>query len=424
MMNSQKERMIDTWGIRAQLYYFFNGIKRIAKDRKLLSVSAIYLIACLIIRHILNINPSPISFGRMWLFTLVTFGVLAGFVLYKGKPTEAGKMMRSFIRIGFISHVCETPLLMDKYIENGIIHLTFRNCSSIPLSKWLDCKENLESALNLNITDISEQGKRYILVTAVSGDIVLPDYIRWDDSFLPQQNFVLALGESYVGQVTVNLAVTPHLLIGGSTGSGKTILLKNLMFQCMKKGSSIYIADFKGGVDFPKVWHNKCTFITEIGDLISILNEIVTELHRRKELLAEHDCANIDEYNKKYHQHLQRIIFACDEVAEMLDKTGLIKEQKQKVAEIEAYISTIARLGRAFGIHLFLATQRPDANVISGQIKNNIDCRICGRADGVLSQIILDKTDANDIIPKTSQGRFLMNDGTVFQAYWFDDEKI
>jgi len=81
----------------------------------------------------------------------------------------------------------------------------------------------------------------------------------------------------------------------------------------------------------------------------------------------------------------------------------------------------IARQGRAFGIHLMLATQRPDSNILHGQIKNNITYRICGRADNVLSQIILDNTSAADQIPEDSQGRFILHDGTVVQAYWFDD---
>jgi len=105
----------------------------------------------------------------------------------------------------------------------------------------------------------------------------------------------------------------------------------------------------------------------------------------------------------------------------LLDKNGLSKEKKDIVSNIESKLSTIARQGRAFGIHLILATQRPDATIIPGQIRNNIDCRICGRADNVLSQIILDSTDAADQIPKDAQGRFLMNDGTVFQGYLIDE---
>ena len=108
----------------------------------------------------------------------------------------------------------------------------------------------------------------------------------------------------------------------------------------------------------------------------------------------------------------------------MLDKTGLTKEQKEIVSKIESKLSMIARQGRAFGIHLILATQRPDANILSGQIKNNVNCRICGRADTILSQIILDSIAAAEQIPKDARGRFLLHDGTLFQAYWFNDANL
>ena len=94
------------------------------------------------------------------------------------------------------------------------------------------------------------------------------------------------------------------------------------------------------------------------------------------------------------------------------------------MAQIESRIATIARLGRAFGIHLLLATQRPDANILCGQIKNNISHRICGRADNVLSGIILDSTAAAEEIPSDARGRFIDNNGVIFQAYWFDEANI
>lgn len=118
------------------------------------------------------------------------------------------------------------------------------------------------------------------------------------------------------------------------------------------------------------------------------------------------------------------MIFACDEVAELLDKTGADSERKKLIAQVENKLATIARQGRAFGVHLILATQRPDANIIPGQIKNNMDFRVCGRADNVLSQIILDSTIAADQIPKDTQGRFITGDGTVFQGYFFDESKL
>lgn len=118
---------------------------------------------------------------------------------------------------------------------------------------------------------------------------------------------------------------------------------------------------------------------------------------------------------------MKRIIVVCDEVAEVLDKTYLDKEQKALVSQVESMLSTIARQGRAFGVHLFLATQRPDSEVLKGQIKNNIDCRICGRCDSVLSKIILDNTDGAEKVPKDKQGFFLTNTGVLFKAYYFDD---
>ena len=189
----------------------------------------------------------------------------------------------------------------------------------------------------------------------------------------------------------------------------------------MKKGAVVYIADFKGGVDFPSMWHEKCKLIFSEQKFLEVLSDIVAILEERKEFFRESGCANISEYNKATKSDLQRIIIACDEVAEVLDKTGLGKEAKEQILQIESKLSVIARQGRAFGIHMILATQRPDSNILSGQIKNNMDCRICGRADKVLSQIILDNSDAVDKIPKEVQGKFLTNTGALFQGYLFDE---
>lgn len=238
---------------------------------------------------------------------------------------------------------------------------------------------------------------------------------------LSDENFEIVLGEGYSGRVSVNISKIPHMLIGGSTGSGKSILLKLVLMQCVKKGAKIYIADFKGGVDFPPIWHTKCSLLTDEKTLYKVLVSITDELQNRKQILRTAGVANIDEYNRNAEKKLYRIVFACDEIAEVLDKTGLSKQQKDEILKIESELSIIARQGRAFGIHLVLATQRPDAAILNGQIRNNIDTRICGRADNVLSQIILDNTDASDKIAKSSQGRFLTNSGKIFQAYWFDE---
>lgn len=331
----------------------------------------------------------------------------------------------NFRKIGLLNHVGEIPYLVKREdnpsVENGMI-LEFQN-RGIPVEKWLDEREKIECALNIFITKIVPgKNRRRVIIEAVPADMGLPDMAYWRPDYLNGLgDFTLALGQGLTGLVTVNLAVTPHVLIGGSTGSGKSILLKLLLMQAIKKDASVYIADFKGGVDYPGVWKKESHLICDEVKLRDTLKELVGEMETRKEILRNAECANIKEYNERIRPIFRRIIIACDEVAELLDKTGLSKEGKEKIDEITGYMATIARQGRAFGLHLILATQRPDATILPGQIKNNIDCRICGRADNVLSMIILDNADAADQIPKDAQGRFLMNDGTVFQGFIFGE---
>ena len=194
--------------------------------------------------------------------------------------------------------------------------------------------------------------------------------------------------------------------------------------QALPKGAVVCIADFKGGVDFPAVWREKCWMCFTETDLLELLTGLVDELECRKKTFSDAGCSNIDRYNEATGEDLKRLLFACDEVAEVLDRAGRSKEDKEVLLQIENKLVTIARQGRAFGIHLILAAQRPDASILPGQIKNNLDFRVCGRADNVLSQIILDNTGAADLIPKDASGRFLLHDGTVFQAYWLDEDNM
>lgn len=329
--------------------------------------------------------------------------------------------------IGLINHAGMPPDLLRKHRDKDNPRVTvweFRN-QGIPLQEWEKKRPAIETALGLIIVKLAyAKGKSRVLVYAVPAGDDLPEVLKWEDSYLSSKSFVLVLGESYTGPVTVNLAHIPHILLGGSTGSGKSVLLKLLLMQALRKGAEVYIADFKGGVDFPKVWHEKCRMCFAEEDLRYTLDQLVAVLEYRKNAFKALGCPNIDAYNEITEQPLPRLIFACDEVAEMLDKTGADNERKKLLAQIENKLSTIARQGRAFGIHLILATQRPDATIIPGQIRNNMDFRVCGRADSVLSQIILDKTSAAEQIPKDARGRFITGDGIVFQGYLFDEGQL
>ena len=315
-------------------------------------------------------------------------------------------------------------MLLSKSVDKSndrVMILKFKTFG-IPLSEWTDNQARIESALNIHIDEMREGDDcRIVIIRCVDGENRLSDYIEWSENLLSDENFEIVLGEGYSGRVSVNIAKIPHMLIGGSTGSGKSVLLKLVLTQCVKKDAKVYIADFKGGVDFPPIWHTKCSLLTDEKTLHKVLVSITDELQNRKQILRTAGVANIDEYNRNAEKKLYRIVFACDEIAEVLDKTGLSKQQKDEILKIESELSIIARQGRALGFHLVLATQRPDATILNGQIRNNIDTRICGRADNVLSQIILDNTDASDKIAKSSQGRFLTNSGKIFQAYWFDE---
>ena len=329
-------------------------------------------------------------------------------------------------RAGLTNHVGETPILLRQINidQSAVVVMEFES-NGIPKPAWEDSQLDIEAALNVYVVKIAEgKNKRRILLHVVPASSELPSMIEWNEPFLSSKNFELVMGESLLGQVIVNIARIPHILLGGSTGSGKSILLKMLLIQCVKKGAKVYIADFKGGVDFSRVWEEYCTLIINEDALLEVLGQIVEELENRKTLLRNFGCSNIDEYNKKLESKLQRIVFACDEVAEILDKTGQNKDGKDRISSYENKLATIARQGRAFGIHLILATQRPDANILAGQIRNNIDYRVCGRADNVLSQIILDNTSAADAIDKDAQGRFINAEGTVFQGYFFDEGTV
>lgn len=360
----------------------------------------------------------------LFAYLLVGAAVLLALLLYPFGRRAAKDQLQC---IGLVNYAGMPPDLLRKYRDKDNPRITvweFQN-QSIPLQEWDKKRLAIETALGITIVKLAyAKGKSRVLVYAVSAGDDLPEVMKWQDSYLSPKSFVLVLGESYTGPVTVNLAHIPHILLGGSTGSGKSVLLKLLLMQALQKGAMVWVADFKGGVDYPHTWGGLCEMVFTESDLLMTLDKLVHMLEQRKAAFRSVGCANLDEYNQKLGCCVPRCIFACDEVAELLDRTGADNEKKKLLAQIENRLSTIARQGRAFGIHLILATQRPDANVLPGQIKNNMDFRVCGRAGNVLSQIILDNTSAAEQIPKDARGRFITGDGIVFQGYLFDENTM
>ena len=159
-----------------------------------------------------------------------------------------------------------------------------------------------------------------------------------------------------------------------------------------------------------------------------MLEEIVETMNQRMEMLREAGFEDIEEYNKAHATgRLRHIVWACDEAIDIFDKTGASKARKTQIEQVESLVSQIARKGRAAGCHALLAGQRLDAATIAPHVRSNILCRICGRADEILSNIVLDNRIAADMVPSDVPGRFVLSNGansyTVFQSYKFDERR-
>ena len=424
MQNKRENQEMRTHIVLMRLYC---GVQNLLASNQKKIIAGIYMVGLISLWKVLFGQYIPAGtilwYLNIIMFLMVGIGILlfamSGFVF-------AEKCNSAFRRMGMLNHLKETPIYLGKRndSENERAFILRFESHGISLEKWIEKKEEIENALDIEIDRIQQgKNKKLIEIYATNGDFCFPEKITYNGDLDILSEDVFVLGESSFGKVFLSLNLYPHTLIGGSTGSGKTWILKYLLYQGIRKKYEIFIADFKGGVDYSKFWHARTTFIYDIEELLRKLEEIVLELERRKILFRESECSDINQYNLFLGNKVKRYIFACDELAELLDKTGLSKEEKEKITKIEGFLATIARQGRAFGIHLILATQRPDANILSGQIKNNIDYRICGKADNVLSQIILDNTSAAEVIPKNSQGIFVNQEGRVFKGYMFDDKQ-
>ena len=363
---------------------------------------------------------------RIAIYALGAFSVLV-YVVLNGTPWRANAISDDLQRAGIVNNVDEPPILVAKTVDEenpNIVILDF-HATGIAQNLWEDRQLAVESALNAYIIKVKEgRNRNHVLLHTVNSEGAFPEIAKWKDEYLSDKDGVLVLGMTVAGtHVTMDLSKTPHALIGGSSGSGKSVLLSLILYQILAKGDQLVLCDFKGGLDFNRPpWKGNCDIITTVDGVIKVLDELVEELERRKELFFETGCRNLSMYNNCTGRSLPRIVFACDEIAELTDPTGHIsKEEKAEISHIISRLSTIARQGRALGIHLILATQRPDANVLPGQIKNNIDFRACGRADNTLAIIILDNADAADMLPKDGH-RFMMSDGTIFLPYYYSEE--
>lgn len=360
-----------------------------------------------------------------WIYYVGIAAIIITGLLYilslLGTPKEAKQKEEDLSKIWIGTATSETPHLVSVLKEKKIITYIFYS-KQITLSEYHDKQEKIETALNKQILSI-EQGKdkRHTVIKCVSAKAKLPDRIEWEDEYISQKDFELVLGVSQLGQELIDLNILHHILIAGGTGSGKSILAKTLIKQCILKGANVYIADFKGGADyFSRIWQDNCEIVTTIEEFEDMMEKIMEIYEKRKNLFARTGYREIKDYNTE-NDPLPRIIIVCDEFAELIERKALNKTEKARIEKIESNLNTLTRQGRFLGFHLILVTQRPSAEIVNGQIKGNTSLRICGRADDILSNIVLGNHDAADKIPQNGQGMFVTNYGRDFKAYYMDE---
>ncbi|MFA5361836.1 MAG: DNA translocase FtsK [Candidatus Omnitrophota bacterium] len=211
------------------------------------------------------------------------------------------------------------------------------------------------------------------------------------DSKLP-----LALGKDISGKSVISdLTQMPHILIAGTTGSGKTVCVNSLILSLLFKATP---AELKMVMVDPKMVelapfnglpHLMCPVVTDSKKAAFALNWVVEEMERRYRLLADAGSRNIEAYNQK-NDLLPYIILIIDEFADLM---VVAREQ------IESAITRLAQLSRAVGIHLILATQRPSVDVITGVIKANLPARVSFKvASKVDSRTVLDMNGADKLL--------------------------
>ena len=282
----------------------------------------------------------------------------------------------------------------------------FRPAPHIKVSKILTLQDDLAMALKAQTIRIQAPipGKDVVGIEVPNQNletIYLKEILESEVFKNASSPLTMALGKDIVGAPFVtDLKKLPHLLIAGTTGSGKSVginaMLLSLLYRNSPQTLRLMMIDpkmleFSIYNDIP---HLLTPVITEAKKAIRALSNMVAEMERRYKIMSQTRTKNIESYNEKMKseggEQFPYIVVIIDELADLMMTSG---------KDVELYIGRLAQMARASGIHLIVATQRPSVDVVTGLIKANLPSRISYRVgQRIDSKVILDQMGAESLL--------------------------
>ena len=279
----------------------------------------------------------------------------------------------------------------------------FEPASGIKVSKIINLADDIArntSSISTRVATIPGKNTIGIEIPNASRENVFLHSIISDDKFYKREvKLPIALGKDISGVPIVgDLSSMPHLLIAGTTGSGKSVCINtvilSLLYKYTPEKCNLILIDPKmlELSTYEGIPHLLCPVITEAKKATAALGWAVKEMENRYKLMTSVGVKNIDGYNDKHKKHMPYIVVVVDEMSDLMLISG---------KEIENYIQRLSQMARAAGIHIIMATQRPSVDVITGTIKANFPTRISFQVSSKIdSRTILGEQGAEQLLGK------------------------